>query len=277
MSPGAPIPGSADVEPNDDAATANPVAGAFELSGDLVGTADVFAWTLGDGDASRAWRIEVSSTPGAPASVGLYRPDGTFLAGADTSTAGAGAVAISDLRLPAGTYELWLKQTGSAAPAYVLRAVEETADVFDPEPNDVAVFALPLDSATRSAPEGWPGMRTSTCTPSTWTKPSRLRSSTSRWPGRTASCAFCASAPTSAPRSSAAKDAPGHFLTDLRLAPGRYTLAVSGPADLEDPYEVSVVSGPAPSPDRESEPNDLPETASAWDPTLRHARPSPRR
>jgi hypothetical protein len=268
VSPGAAMPGPGDVEPNDDASTANPVAGSFELSGDLAGTGDVFAWTVGDEDASRAWRIELSSTPGAPASVGVYRPDGTFLAGADTSTAGAGSVLIPDLRLPAGSYELWLKQVGSAAPAYVLRVVEETAGVFDAEPNDVTGFAIPLDSGTRSARgrlardadvdmyafDVDEGLSASLVDISLAWSDGQLR-------------LLCLGSDVGS-QVQCREGRTGTALTDLLLAPGRYTLAVSGAADLNDPYTVSVAAAAAPSADRESEPNDRPEAASTWDPAL---------
>ncbi len=75
---GAPPP-LADVEPNDDATTASPVAGAFAVSGDLTGGPDVFAWTLSDADAARTWQLDVSATPGLPATVDLVRLDGAGL------------------------------------------------------------------------------------------------------------------------------------------------------------------------------------------------------
>ena len=136
---GAPLPPTGDVEPNDDAATASPVTGAFAVSGDLTGsvpgTGDVFAWTVSEADAARSWRLELSATPGIGGQLGLYGPDGSGLASAQTSP--EGTARIFDLRLPAGTYTAWITQSGSASPGYVLRSVEETAPDIDPEPNDV--------------------------------------------------------------------------------------------------------------------------------------------
>ena len=53
VQPGDPVPASGDTEPNDDAATAGKVHGAFAISGDLGGSADQYAWTLSAEDAAQ--------------------------------------------------------------------------------------------------------------------------------------------------------------------------------------------------------------------------------
>lgn len=266
VSLGAAIPSPGDTEPNDDGATANVVTGAMELSGDLVGSGDVFAWALSDEDAARAWRLELSSTPGAPASVALYKRDGTFLASADTSA--TGSTAIPDLRLPADSYEIWLQQTGGGSPAYVLRAIEETAAMIDPEPNDTAAFAVPLDPASRSA-HGRLG-RDTDIDSYVFEVDEALAASlidiVLSWSdGQPRSLCLGSE---SGQQVQCREGRTGTMLSDLRLDPGRYTLAISGHADLDDPYEVSIVAGAVPASDREVEPNDVPQVGTAWDPTL---------
>ena len=92
--------------------------------------------------------FELSATPGIGAQLGLYGPDGSGLASAQTSP--EGTARIFDLRLPAGTYAASITQPSSASPGYVLRSVEETAPTSTGAQRR-ATRAVPLDPATMTA------------------------------------------------------------------------------------------------------------------------------
>ena len=99
---GIPTPGR-ESEPNDDAATAAAVAGAFAVSGDLVGSVDTFAWTIDATDAASAWHLDASLTPGLGAYLDVAASDGTPIARASAGYAGTSR--IWDLRwIPARTW-----------------------------------------------------------------------------------------------------------------------------------------------------------------------------
>ncbi|HQY32274.1 MAG TPA: hypothetical protein PK691_13335, partial [Thermomicrobiales bacterium] len=73
------VPKRADKEPNDDATTATPLSGAFDISGDLQGSQDVFAWTFDEKQAASGWELRLTSPIDAPASLVIARADGTWL------------------------------------------------------------------------------------------------------------------------------------------------------------------------------------------------------
>ena len=167
------------MEPNDDAATAGAVSGAFAVSGDLLGSADTFAWTIDDAEASSAWHLDASLTPGLGAYLDITAADGTPIARASSGYAGTSR--IWDLRLEPGTYTVTLTSYNDQPPAYVLRAVAEPAQDIDAEPNDQMPQAIGARSDDAHAGAG--GSRhtvMSTATGSTSRTPWRARCSRPR-------------------------------------------------------------------------------------------------
>ena len=260
------LPPSGDIEPNDDATTATPVSGAFELSGDVGGSADVFRWTLSDEDAARSWRLEALTSVGAPLTLALTTADGEPLVA--TNAAADGSAAIHDLRLPAGDYVVSLSGGLDEVQPYRLRAVEVTDHDVDPEPNDPVALAIPIDPAAlmargRLAGEGdvdrylldvdatLAGLRMDITL--TWSDASYRTFCLSTEAGTAMGCPTGEGSAT---------------LPDLVLPEGRYRLDVSGTPSLDDRYELRVVPGAAAAADHEAEPNDAPDTATRWDPTI---------
>ena len=96
------LPASGDLEPNDDAAHASPINGVYEVSGDLQGSVDDYAWTLTAEDATHTWELGLRSPVGSALYQTLVGPDGQQLA--TVKVGPDGLAVLHDLRLPAGTY-----------------------------------------------------------------------------------------------------------------------------------------------------------------------------
>lgn len=270
VSRGAALPPPGDVEPNDDPSSANPVDGAFALSGHLAGSApgtgDHFAWTISAEDSIETWRLELSATPGLGSGFQVFAPDGSSLASA--SAGREGTARIPDLRLAPGTYDISVWQLGSESPAYVLRSRPETATDADPEPNDTAASALPLDPTTLAAR----GRLTSDLDLDTYAfsvdedMAAGLIDITLAWSdGQLRQVCVGTSFGSPIQCATGRDDA---VLRDLSLVADAYILQVSGRGNLDDRYEVRVSRGLPRTPDHEVEPNDGPESATPWDETL---------
>ena len=270
ITPGAAMAPAAQPPPGPDAVTASPVSGAFEVSGDLAGstpgTGHVYAWTLSDADAALPWRLELAATPGLPGRLDLLGSDGNGLASA--SLAQEGTARIWDLRLPAGTYTVWMTQSGGESPGYVLRSIEETAVDVDAEPNDVQPSALTLDPSTRHA-RGRIATRDDVdryLYEVDDAMAAGLVELSLTWPGQGLYRLCLDTESGSQVQCREARD--GIVLSDLRLAPGIYGAEVSGNGDPDTRYDLEVRPGPAAAPDNEAEPNDLADAATAWDPVV---------
>ena len=137
------MPPDGDVEPNDDAKHATPIRGAADLTGDLTGSIDQYAWTLSATDAARTWSLEADGPIGASLSLSLDGPDGTTLT--TVTSDGFGRASLTDLRLAAGTYLVALEPASDTTQRYVLMATASDSLKGDPEPNDTAATAVPLD------------------------------------------------------------------------------------------------------------------------------------
>lgn len=255
-----------EVEPNDDVATATRVAAGFTVAGDLIGGPDTFAWTIDEAASQGLWHLDASGTPGLGAAIQLTAADGTAVA---QGTLGYdGTSRIWDLRLPVGTYVITLSTNALDPPAYVLRSTSEAATGIDPEPDDQPAQAIQLDPATLSAVGRIP-VRTDT---------DRYRfelgaaaagslvEAELAWDG-TATRQLCLGTEFGSPIQCASNRS-GVTLTNLQLAPGTYQLVVTGDADAASRYQVRVTTGDAPTPDRESEPNDREDLTDAWDSDL---------
>ncbi|MEZ4597349.1 MAG: hypothetical protein R3C32_11330 [Chloroflexota bacterium] len=254
-----------EVEPNDDVTTAHAVSGAFAIGGDLGdGDRDVLAWTVSEADASHAWHLDLSATLGSRAWFALHDPTGTQVA--DTQTGPAGDGRLWDLRLTPGTWTIEVTPGGGPSPAYVLRATEDTDADIDAEPN--GRVARPIDPATllargRLAGDGDRDLYSFDLTEA---MADTLTTIDLSWPG-------------AGTRSLCLRTGQGSFIqcaegvgeavmSSLDLEAGPYALEVSGDPSPSTRYALTVRAGDARSVDAESEPNDAPETADLWDPTL---------
>lgn len=260
------LPPSGDVEPNDDPAGATPVAGAFELSGDAAGSNDAYRWTLSADDAGRSWRIEALTSVGAPLHIALDTVAAEPVTWADAGL--DGSAAVHDLRLPAGEYIITLSGGQDEVQPYILRAVVVTDPDIDPEPNDTTAHAVPLDPDTLAAR----GRLAAEGDVDTWllgvddALAGRLLDIALTWSDG-AERTLCVT--TEAATQVGCSDGVGAIgLSDLSLPAGRYLLAVSGAPGFEDRYELRVTPGAEAAADHEAEPNDTPDTATRWDPTV---------
>lgn len=136
------LPKRADKEPNDDPATATQIAGAFEVSGDMAGSWDVFAWTLTDEDAASGWELEVNAPINQSLSYSISRADtGEVL----TSSYDQVHQVLYDLALAPGTYWIQITTSSEAAARYTLSARPVQRPESDLEPNDTPAGASPID------------------------------------------------------------------------------------------------------------------------------------
>ena len=76
LSPGDPVPPSADIEPNDDPAHATTEHGAFDASGDLSGSTDYLAWKLDADAATHRWDVILQGGLGTLEYLDLLTGDG---------------------------------------------------------------------------------------------------------------------------------------------------------------------------------------------------------
>ena len=59
------LPSTGDFEPNDSPSAATAMSGAFEVSGDLLGSEDHYRWTVSPDDVDVPWRLEARTAMGA--------------------------------------------------------------------------------------------------------------------------------------------------------------------------------------------------------------------
>lgn len=265
LEPGEPLTGTAEIEPNDTADAATPIAGAFDLVADASLTADTLAWTVDGTPDGDAWSLTLQGTIGRQLGLSLVGPDGAELASATQDA--WGATTLPDLALPAGTYTLVVLGSPADPTPYRLSAAIGPR-VGEAEPNDRIANPLPLDPSAplargRLHPD-WdrdqylltiPAGEAPVMRDIKLLGPADLRRSLclTRPDGTTLQC----------------RDGDGGAaLRSLVLAPGDYLLNISGDADPDRPYvlRVDVTTGAVP--DFEVEPNDDPSTATPFDPSI---------
>jgi len=261
VSEGAPLAPSGDVEPNDDATTATPLADSFSISGDAQDSQDYYLWTTSELDAGRAWQLELTVPLATGLQLYLDRADGSVLASVAPTPLGLDR--LSDLVLPAGQYLLVVYPSTSAPSAYALSATLTDLGAADPEPNGAVTAAIPIDPA-HPVVRG----RIATGDGQDWytlvvddTLAGSLLDIRLIWrdgPVRQ----LCLTDATGIQLQCRTGDN-GAALTGLRLPPGVATLKVSGDASDSASYLLRVDTTTAPSADFETEPNDDPARASA--------------
>ena len=130
-----------DREPNDDADAATTLGTVFQLQGDLVGSADVYHWVVGEEDAASMIRFSGSVEAGAHVEVQLLSATGEEIA--RLASGGDGRFALGPRTFAAGTYSLILGPAAARPTRYWLSAASlgtELAGV-EVEPNDTTAGA----------------------------------------------------------------------------------------------------------------------------------------
>jgi hypothetical protein len=128
-----------ETEPNDTPETANRIAGAVRVLGNMpTGDQDGFIWTVSDVDAQQRWSLELEGIPGALTVVEVirlqYAEDGAGVAGRKVlfvlgSRDGSRPAVADDLVFEPGEYLLGIARAGGSAP--FRPAVDSVS--FDPE------------------------------------------------------------------------------------------------------------------------------------------------
>jgi hypothetical protein len=263
--PDGPLPPTAESEPNDDRASATPVAASFDVGGDLSGSNDEYAWTVAGTDQGTGWTVELDGPVHQGTGIYLYDAAGNVLV--DRTEDAWGASMLPDLVLAPGTYTLEVSGTGERALPYRLRAVAGPL-TGDPEPNDLPSQAVPLDAHQPVAR----GRLYPANDRDTWLlripagAPEMLRDLKLRSEG-SAQRRMCLS--TLDGSELQCRDGEGGaVMRSVALAPGDYVLSVSGDADPEQGYLLRIDTTAVPQPDFEQEPNDDPARATSFDPAI---------
>lgn len=263
VQPGPPLPSNLDSEPNDDLASASPVEGAFESSGSLSGSPDLFRWEVPQASGDERWELGLEAASGMGVTLSLLDAEGNTIAYAYTDR--DGRARFVDLDLAAGEYGVRLDGAIDGALPYALRATH-TVPIADAEPNDLPGKGLQLDPLMLAArgrlyPEGDTD-RFEFEVPADEAPILREIRLLPAGPYRRL-CLALAGGETMQCR----EGTEGVVLDALVLAPGRYELAVSGDADETASYVVRVDRAVTPVRGYEIEPNDIATTATPMDPT----------
>lgn len=256
----APVTGKAQAErePNDSDKQAQAVASAFAVAGDLKGSEDQYRWRLTKADAGKHWRLVLRTPVDNSAWIQLYDAKGNKLSERDSHDADHGTVVFDSLGLAAGTYFVRVGPGRDADTPYRLSAVagdERMADQED-EPDD----SLPADGSPGTAQDmsgqsEWQGAlgpddpadAYTITVPKAWSAKRvyvTLRPLDARY-----THALSLHDPTH--ERTYAKGKGALKLEDLELAPGKYSLVITG---RPTPYEVRIATH-APGLFDEGEPN----------------------
>ena len=259
------LPPNGDVEPNDDPASATPVAASFALTGAIEGDPDVYRWTLTDADASGRWQVDLGSVQGDTVELTLQAADGTVLTETRTQSDGQGH--LHDLQLAAGSYDLLLRTSSAEPLGYLLSAAPSASTAWDPEPNDEPGQALPIaiggSAVGRLAGPLDTDQYRFTIPPEAQGHQFDVGIDVTTDGDRKVCLVRLSDEDT------ACLGGPGDIsLSNRLLVPGDYRITIEGDEDLASGYQLAVTDvGPAVA-DREVEPNDRPDLASPFDPTL---------
>ncbi len=264
---GAPLPPTIDTEPNDDAASGVALAGAFTGSGDLAASDDHVRWTPDAAGPEARWRLTLQVPVGPAVRITVTTADGL---GWTALTASDGLAVVHDLSPDAGGYDVTLSHIDEAPLAWVLTGEAEPTDgpPADPEPNDQAARALPIDPerplargrlATAGDSDYW-GLTIDEARAATQLD-LRLLS-----PDETSRqvCLSDAADVLLQCRTGAG----GAVLSNLFLPPGQYLVRITGEADPDAGYVLRLDATSPPVADYETEPNDTPATATRFDAAL---------
>jgi Mg-chelatase subunit ChlD len=262
ITPGTETPPAKDHEPNNDAKHATPVSGAFSASGDLQGSDDYLAWTLSDQDANQRWHVTIQGEIEGNVALLLEKPNGTELVRTYLDADGRGE--LRDLALAAGTYELHIGYGSDTPLPWIVTATPETGPLADPEPDNDATTAVPLDPSNpvaigRLAAAGDVDDYRLHVDDQLATVLLDIKLIWPNGPSRQL-CLIDSTATQLMCRSGDNGDA----MANLFLPVGDYVLEIRGDPDPNSYYVLRVDQTSAPAPDFETEPNDTPVTATPW-------------
>jgi len=244
-----------EVEPNDDAESATPVAGAFQVSADASTTDDWFAWSLDDD--GQAWTVAIASPTDRTIGLEVIGADGR-LDGART----VGEAAVRDLLLAQGEYLVRVHSGGADPLPYSLRA-EPQDEAFDAEPNDDANPRSIVDGVPAVGRLGRSGSDEDLYQLDIPSGDQALRDVRLTWP-TTRQRMLCLE--EDGRRLVCHSDDDGDVdILDLALEPGAHLFEVSGASDPDAPYTLTIDASRSVAPDYEAEPNDAPQTAATFD------------
>ncbi len=265
LEPLSPLAAVTEVEPNDDAASATPIAGETAIAGDASGSWDWYAWDVGGTPADQAWQVALQGVVGSPVTMTLRDPDGE-----DVATAGLDALGyamLPDLQLRPGTWLLGVFWGPDQPSPYAITTTLGPR-LGDAEPNDPTSRAIAFDPGTgtargRLAPAGDRDRYRLTIPAA---DPRILRDLKLLGGGdlRRTLCLGTADGLDIQCRDGLGAVA----LRSLVLAPGDYLVTVGGDASADDPYVLRLDTIADPVPDFEQEPNDEPSMATPFDPSI---------
>lgn len=259
------LPPDGDTEPNDDATTATPLAGAFSLTGAIEEDPDVYRWTLSEADAAGPWQADLQSAQGDAVDLALQTADGSPLAATRTGSDAQGH--LYDLRLDAGDYLLVVSASGGEARGYLLAAGPADAATWDPEPNDAPAQAIGV-AVGGSATGRLAGPRDFDWY--AFDVPVELDGHQfdvgigTQAEGNRQVCLVRLADSDTRCRSGTGDVT----LSNELLAPGDYRVSVDGTEDLTQGYTLAVSDVGPVTADREVEPNDRVDQGSPFDPAL---------
>jgi hypothetical protein len=263
---GSPLGVGSDVEPNDDFETASAVEGTVDLSGDLAGSDDVYAWTVAEESPPDGWRIDARGVAGTGLRLTLRDPTGRSLAGATAD--GAGLASLRDLRLSPGILELRLSGGPREGPSPYGLTIGPDVGPGDREPNDEPGRAAPLELGIPT-----PGRLTGPTDVDFYRLHASEEGAASLLDVRLiwrsgATRELCL---TTVDRRSlqCRRGEDGIQLKDLFLPDGHLFLSVSGTPDPDDPYVLLIDTTRVPAAGLETEPNDDVDVANALPVDLR--------
>jgi von Willebrand factor type A domain len=266
---GHPFPKNRDKEPNDDADTARPLKGAFEISGNLKDSEDWYAWTISDADAKHDWTLSLSGLATYPPALAITDQSGNEVL--SNTTAGAlGRLVLVDVGLDAGTYLVKVGYSQQNPSPYVLSAVagEPRRPNIEEEPDEDIAKAGRFDP----------------------TKPFRGRLTAGQtidyliftvddalsnklfdlklfWKNKGTQRSLCLVDRETQQDLVCQSGDQGVALTNLRLPPGDVYIRIQGDPAPNDPYILRLDATSAFDPTFETEPNDSIAAASALDPS----------
>jgi len=144
--------GFPETEPNDTPATANPIAGAVRVLGNMpAGDQDGYLWSVSDVDAQKRWTFELEGIPGALTVLEVirlqYTDDGSGVSDREVllrlgSRDGTRPASAEDLLFEPGDYLLGVARAGGNAP-------------FRPPVESVSFDAMEPGAAPDAAPGGY--------------------------------------------------------------------------------------------------------------------------
>lgn len=259
------LPPSGDVEPNDDPATASLISLPFTFVGDAADTPDVYRWTIRDDEAGVPVQVDLRVVAGDSVRMRLLDLAGTELALATAQRDGLGH--LYDLVLPAGDYLLEVSGSGAGPLGYVLSSSVPDDPDADAEPNDGRDQALPLAiggtlTGRLAGPRDIDHYRVGVSPEAAGERLDVALRVTSALERR-----VCLIGPDLAEIQ--CRTGRGDIvLSNLVLAAGDHLVMVEGTEDVDHSYRLSVESAGPIDATHEVEPNDLPSTASPFDPSV---------